>query len=180
MKNALLLSVALIAVACGASFAEDAKTKPVEFGRGAKNTMSLPETWKTTLPETGMRSLEAAVPKQGEDKDDADLSVIMLPKGGGVAGNLPRWKGQFGGEASLKAERKLKTASGVEAYVAELEGPYKGMTKDGPMTTAKEGYKMLGVIITTDGGEFYIKLIGPKATIDASKAAFDKAIESFK
>ncbi len=180
MYKAMLLSAALLSIACAASFAEDAKTKPVEFGKGAKHTLVLPETWKSTVPETGMRALEVAVPKTGDDKEDAEITVFMFPSGGGLAGNLPRWTGQFGGAESLKAQRKIKTAGGIEADIAELEGPYKGMNKDGPMTTAKEGFKMLGAVIVTDAGEFYIKLIGPKATVDAAKAAFDKAIESFK
>ena len=178
MKKVLLLSVAILSLTFGASFAEE--TKPVEFGKAAKHTMALPESWKATVPETGMRALEVAVPKQGDDKEDAEISVFMFPSGGGLAGNLPRWKGQFGGDDSLKSQRKVKTASGVEADIAELEGPYKGMNKDGPMTTAKDNFKMLGAVIVTDAGEFYIKLIGPKATVDACKAAFDKAIESFK
>jgi len=65
MSKAMLLSIAVLSIICGASFAEDAKTKPVEFGRDAKHTLALPETWKATVPETGMRALEVAVPRQG-------------------------------------------------------------------------------------------------------------------
>ncbi len=46
------------------------------------------------------------------------------------------------------------------------------------MKDAKEGYKLLGAIFEDDG--VYIKLTGPKATIDANKAAFDKLVESYK
>ena len=160
------------------SFAEE--SKPVEFGKEAKHALALPESWKATVPETGMRQLEVVVPKQGDDKEDAEITVFMFPSGGGFAGNLARWKKQFGGEESLKVKRKLKTASGVDADIAELEGTYKGMSRDGATLDAKDNYKMLGAVIVTEGGEFYIKLTGPKATVDASKAAFDKAIESFK
>jgi len=177
MNRVLLLSLVLF-LACGASFAED--VKPVEFGKGAKHTLSLPTSWKATVPEQGMRALEVDVPKTGDDKENAEISVFVFPSGGGLAGNLPRWTGQFGGADSLKSQRKVKTAAGVEADIAELEGPYKGMGKDGPMTTAKDNFKMLGAVIVTDSGEVYVKLIGPKATVDACKAAFDKAIESFK
>ncbi len=182
MSKALMLAIAFSLIVCGASFAEEAKTKSIEFGKdGSKHTISFPDTWKTSIPETGMRAMEVTVPKAGDDKEDSEISVFAFPSGGGLAGNLPRWTGAFGGADSLKAQKKVKTAAGVEADVVELEGAYKGMSKDGPMTTAKEGFKMLGAIITIPGsGEVYFKLIGPKATIEANKAAFDKAIESFK
>ena len=180
MSKALVLSVVLSLIVCGGAFAEETKTKPVEFGKTTKFTLAMPETWKSSIPETGMRVLEVAVPKSGDDKEDAEISVFVFPSSGGLAGNLPRWTGQFGGEASLKSQHKVKTASGVEADIAELEGAYKGMSKDGPMTTAKDNFKMLGAVVITPNGEVYVKLIGPKATVDANKAAFDKAIESFK
>ncbi|MEI6236540.1 MAG: hypothetical protein WCT04_26075 [Planctomycetota bacterium] len=180
MNKVLMVSFVLLMVVCGVSFAEDAKTKSVEFGKGTKHTVVMPETWKSTIPESGMRQMEVTVPKAGDDKEDGEISVFMFPSGGGLAGNLPRWTGSFGGQDSLKSQYKVKTAGGVEADIAVLEGPYKGMSKDGPMTTAKENFKMLGAVIITDKGEFYFKLIGPKATVEASKAAFDKAIESFK
>lgn len=137
----------------------------------------MPEGWTASQPG-GMRALEVKVPKSGDDKDDGEIAVFIMKGAGGVQGNLKRWTDGFGGEESLKGKREIKTAAGKTATVVELEGAYKGMNKDGPMKEAKPDYKLLGAIFEDDG--VYIKLTGPKATIDASKAAFEKMVESYK
>ena len=98
------------------------------------------------------------------------------PGRGGVKGNLTRWTGAFGGAEAKTSE--VKSAAGKAATVVEIEGAYKGMGKDGQMAEAKPNYKLLGAIFEEDG--VYIKFTGPKATMEASKAAFSKLVESYK
>jgi hypothetical protein len=176
--NKFVVCAAALLLAAGALKAEDAKTQSVEFGRDKKHTITIPAAWKNG-EASGMRAAEITVPKQGEDKDDAEIAIFMLGAGGGVDANVNRWAGQFGGADAIKNKRSVKTVGGLDATIVEIEGSYKGMGKNGPMAEAKDNYKLLGAILN-DGGDVFIKLIGPKATVDASKAAFDKLVESFK
>ncbi|HLX59925.1 MAG TPA: hypothetical protein VKX17_01465 [Planctomycetota bacterium] len=174
MYKAIATFAAMALWACGVSFGEE-KTKSVEFGKDTKHTMTVPEKWETSTPG-GMRALEVKVPKQGDDKDDGEIAVFIFAAGGGVDANIARWSKQMGGGEAKKSE--AKTASGKTATMVEIEGTYAGMGKDGQPMAAKEGYKLLGAIVDDDG--VFIKLTGPKATIAASKAAFDAMIASYK
>lgn len=169
--------LAIALVLCTFSFAED-KTKTASFGKDADaHSVTIPEKWTTSEPG-GMRALQIAVPKTGDDKDDGEIAVFIMKGGGGVAGNLPRWTGQMGGEQSLKDKKEVKSAAGKTATVVELEGAYKGMTAAGPMKEAKPDYKMLVAIFEDDS--LYFRFTGPKATVEANKAAFAKLVETYK
>lgn len=177
MKKFAMLACVLAMFLSGAAFSEEVKTKSIEFGKEEKHSMTVPATWTTSEPG-GMRAIEVVVPKTGTDKEDGEIAVFIMKGAGGVKGNVSRWSGGFGGDASVKSTKEVKSAAGKAATVVEIEGDYKGMGKDGPMKEAKPGYKLLGAIFEDDG--VYIKFTGPKATVEASKAAFDKMVETYK
>jgi hypothetical protein len=140
-------------------------------------SFTLPAAWKKGEPSNAMRKYQADVPKSGDDKENAEF--VVSKAGGGVDANIKRWSGQFGGESALKSKYEVKTAAGITATVAELEGSYAAMTMGGPQP-AKENYKQLGAIIATADGDYFLKLTGPKKTVDDNKAAFDALVASFK
>jgi len=183
--RAIVLAVVLGATAVWAADEPVKKDAPagetveVKVGAESKNTVAVPKAWKEEEPNNRMRLLQFKVPKQGEDSEDSELSYFKFPAGGGVDANIKRWSDIMGGSDSLKLKRTLKTASGVEATVAELEGTYTARTQGNP--APKPNSKMLGAIIVVEGvGEIFVRLVGPKATVEANKAAFDKMVESFK
>jgi len=152
----------------------------ITWGRTTKFTMMAPPNWKMQ-PSSGMRQLQVSIPKVGADTDDAEVVGFVFPAGGGADANIQRWVAQMGGEGSLKNRKNLKTTAGADAILAELEGSYSAMSPtDGSPQPAKSGYKMLGAFIPSAGGEVYMKLTGPKETVDAQKPAFEKMVESFK
>jgi hypothetical protein len=155
--------------------------KAVAWGKAQQFTMDVPPAWEKQEPTSRMRQLQMSIPKNGADTEDAELVGFLMPGGGGIEQNLQRWVMQMGGEGSLKGRKKIKTAGGVEAEIAELEGAYAAMSPlDGSAMPAKADYKMLGAFVPTLSGEIYLKLTGPKNTIDANKAAFEKMIETLK
>lgn len=163
-----------------AAAASSGDTQAITWGRTAKFTMMAPASWKQQ-PSTGMRQLQVSIPKVGADADDAEIVGFVFPAGGGADANIQRWVAQMGGEGSLKGRKNLKTTAGADAIIAELEGSYAAMSPtDGSPQPAKTNYKMLGAFIPSPNGEVYLKLTGPKETVDAQKAAFDKMVESFK
>jgi hypothetical protein len=152
----------------------------ITWGRATKYTMMTPPTWKQQ-PSSGMRQLQLSIPKVGADTDDAEIVGFVFPSGGGADANIQRWVAQMGGEGSLKNRKNMKTTAGADAILAELEGSYSAMSPtDGSPLPSKSNYKMLGAFIPSAGGEVYLKLTGPKETVDAQKAAFEKMVESFK
>lgn len=152
----------------------------ITWGRTTKFTMMAPANWKQQ-PSTGMRQLQVSIPKVGADVDDAEVVGFVFPAGGGADANIQRWVQQMGGEGSLKNRKNMKTTAGADAILAELEGSYSAMSPtDGSPQPSKSNYKMLGAFIPSAGGEVYLKLTGPKETVDAQKAAFEKMVESFK
>jgi hypothetical protein len=151
-----------------------AGTKPVNV---SGHSFALPGQWKVIPPSNAMRKFQAIVTKAAGDGEDGDFSVSIA--GGGVDGNISRWAGQFGGADSLKEKREIKTAGGASATIAELQGPYAAMTMQGQQPP-KEGYAQLGAIIVTPEGDYFLKLVGPKKTIEENKAAFEAMVGSFK
>lgn len=141
------------------------------------HTFALPGNWKEVPPANSMRKYQASIPKSAGDPEDGEFSV--LTGGGGVDANINRWTGQFGGPSSLVAKREIKTASGGNATVVELQGAYSAMTMQGQQP-AKDGYAQLGAVVTTAEGDLFLKVIGPKKTVDENKAAFDAMVGSFK
>jgi len=174
MSRMAVLSIFALMI-CLAVSAADEKESKLALG---DNSVTLPEGWKAVETKSKMRLAQATIPKAEGDKEDGELAVFKL--GGTVDENIQRWTGQFGGKEALKDRRTVKTASGKEAVIVEYEGTLTAMGPGGGKAEPKEGMKMLGALIVTDGGQFQFKLTGGKKTIDAQKAAFDKMVESFK
>jgi len=148
--------------------------------RAGEFSMTAPVAWKQEAA-SGLRQVQMRIPKVGNDAEDSELVGFNMPNSGGFEGNLPRWEKQMGGDGTVKNKKGLKTAVGADAMLAELEGSYSAMSPvDGSQMPAKAGYKMLGAHIPTKAGDVYFKLYGPKETVDAQKAAFEKMVESFK
>jgi hypothetical protein len=147
------------------------------FGTDPAYSLRLPPEWVKEEPSNNMRLLQVRVPKAAEDTENAELTVIKAT--GGADANIERWKGQFGGEKSLISKVIEKTYADVPATIVEFEGTYSAMNVDGK-SEPKSGYKMLAAVIITDKGEYYVKMPGPRATVDANKAAFIQAVKTFR
>jgi hypothetical protein len=94
--------------------------------------------------------------------------------------------GQFVGPggAAPKPRRDKTTISGCEVEIIDLSGTYKdspGGPFAGGKTINRENYRMLGAIIQTkDAGNYFLKLYGPKATIDENEKGFQEMVKSLK
>ncbi len=96
-------------------------------------------------------------------------------QGGGVEANITRWKKQFEGEVKVTPE--TLTYDKQEVAIVTMEGTFL----DGAIMarkTAKEGYLLLGAIIPHATGDVFLKMTGPKAEMEKSKADFKKLVAS--
>ena len=153
--------------------AEDLKVEVSE------QTFTKPAAWKSEKTTSKMRAAQFSVPgKGGEESAECVLFYFGPGAGGGAQANLQRWVGQFARDP--KPEFKVDDAKVGDTPVAFLFA--NGTFMDGPpfggAKVPKENYGMAAAVLGTKPGYIFVKMTGPKAVVDASKADFKKMIES--
>lgn len=127
-----------------------------------------PEGW-TPQPGAPMRDLSFAFGEKGE----GECYLSRLPgAGGGLVANVNRWRGQMGLEPMTEAEivaLPKKPMFGLQGTFVDVTGTFSGMG-GGP---ARDNYRMLGVIVSSDAGAVFVKLTGPAELVAANQAKFD-------
>ena len=91
--------------------------------------------------------------------------------------NVNRWRKQLGASA-LSAEEisalPKRTLFGQLATLVDISGDFGGMSG----AEGKKGYRLLGLILSNQAGAVFVKMIGPKADVDANATKFDEFIAS--
>ena len=138
-------------------------------------TMPKPVTWVWTAPAMQFRALQYAVPALGVNAPAAELvfSVFLAGDGGPVDANLDRWSNQFrAGNAAAESKRSQSTVNGMQVSRVESVGDYMGMGAAAP----RPGYMQLGAIVQAPGRTVFMKVVGPQATVESNRAAFEAMI----
>ena len=146
-----------------------------------------PAGWRSS-GTTSMRAATYPVgPAQG-DQDAAECVVYFfgLGQGGSIQANIDRWEGQFktsGGQPAPAKVTKL-TIHGLPVTTIDVSGEYSGMA--GPAATAATppvrvpGYRLLGAIVESPGGNVFIKFTGSAKTMAANQPKFQQLLDSFE
>jgi len=143
-----------------------------------------PAGWKSS-GTTSMRAATYPVaPVQG-DRDAAECVVYFfgLGQGGSIQANIDRWKGQFSTSGGKPAPARIikTTVHGLPVTTIDVSGEYSGMA--GPLATASvrvSGYRLLGAIVESPGGNVFIKFTGSAKTIAANQPKFQQLLNSFE
>lgn len=141
--------------------------KPAPSGQQEEAPLAwvVPEGWAELAP-TQMRMVNLKVGDEGEC-----YLTILGGDGGGMAGNVNRWRGQIGlddlAESEIAALPKIKVL-GREASLIDLRGSYTGMGTEG-----KDDWALLGAITTSDRFTLFVKFIGPRALIERESGRFE-------
>ena len=138
-------------------------------------TMPKPVTWVWTVPSMQFRALQYAVPAEGVNSPAAELVFSVFPAGDGgpVDANLDRWSNQFrAGNAAAESKRSQSTVNGMQVSRVESVGDYMGMGAAAP----RPGYMQLGAIVQAPGRTVFMKVVGPQATVESNRAAFEAMI----
>jgi hypothetical protein len=147
-------------------------------------TLTAPAGWTKKEPTSRIVEAEFSTPPAGGDMAPGRLTAMGA--GGSVEDNVTRWVGQFVGQggAVAKPQRDKTSAGGAQIEVVDLAGTYKdspGGPFAGGKTIMRDNYRMLGAIIQTkDKGNYFLKLYGPKATIDAAEKGFHEMVKSVR
>ncbi len=137
--------------------------------------------WEKVKPRSNMLDAEFRIPKVGGDERDGRL--IIMGAGGSVKANIDRWAGQFTtakGKPVEDFELTETKVAGQSVHLMDISGTFAD-SMGGPVSpkTKRENYRMLGSVIETEKlGKYFVKLYGPKATIDANSDAFKALIQS--
>jgi hypothetical protein len=186
-----LAALGVLAAACSERPAE-----PEQGERSARATVAplvytVPATWTQTVDEPrSARRAAYRVPKTGGDTEDGELLVLFYGTGsnGDRDKSWDEWFKQFDGDPKATAQRKSFQASGMEVETFDFTGTYKlnmgpqrrGM-KTSPVQMVKNDYRMIGAVVhTTDRGNWFFRLVGPKDTVASHEAEMRALLESVK
>jgi len=138
-----------------------------------------PPDWIAQEPTSAMRKAQYRLPHVQDDAEDAECVVYYFGAsgGGGVDANVERWCSQFeqpDGRASKDVlVRGERAVAGMPVHDVELSGTYVAETAPGSgVRVNKPGYRMLAAIVESDHGAYYVKLVGPEATVQQHAFAF--------
>jgi len=127
-------------------------------------SFTAPSDWKSSPPSSRMRKAQFSVP--GESGKDAETVFFYFGGGGagGVKANVDRWMKQF--EKPEGQRVATETIGETKVTYAQAHGTYLSGRPFGTKT-ANPGYAMLAAIIEGKQGAIFIKMTGPKKTVEA-------------
>ena len=142
------------------------------------------DSWQNVKPKNSIRVAEYQLPGEA---GPADMAVYYFGKnqGGGIEDNVRRWAGQFSSADS--------STTGSDAQVARMEhgdlqialvkthGTYNpgSMGPMGPKAEPQADYALFGLVVAGGPeGSVFIKVTGPKATLDEQNEDLEKMAQS--
>lgn len=194
MKRIILTisAAALLTAGCGGNGDSGRTETPRDMGgtdaKATEVTWKVPEGWVEETPANAMRKAQFALPAAEGDATDGEVVITFFPgegQVGGVEANIDRWYGQMsqpdGSSTKDVAEVERSTVNGMKHVRVEMTGTYNGgMMMGGHGATEMTGYKMISTIVQSDAGPYFVKAVGPEATINKWEESYDQFLASFK
>ena len=174
-------------VATESSAASTAKPEGETLPAAAASELvfTLPDGWIAEAPAVPLRKVQARVPRVGIDAHDAELTVLWRGTVGmgPLEAQLTRWSQQFTQVDGASSRERLKltnrTIGGRAVTEAELEGTCVAERVPGSAERWNEPeWKLLGAVIESEFGPYYVRLVGPRATVDAAASGFRALLQS--
>ena len=154
-------------------------------GSGSGSTAlvwAVPEGWVEETPSSTMRKAQYKV--AGETGDGECVVYYFGPdQGGDALANVRRWADQFHQPDGRASQDILETeeiqVGPVKVLLAKVTGTYSGgMAMRGGPSQSLESYMLLGAVAEGPDANWFFKLTGPEATLQANEGAFRAMIES--
>ncbi len=149
----------------------------------------VPSTWIVEQPTSSMRKAQLRLP--GDDGGDSDAELVIYnfgttpEAGGSVEANFDRWCGQFiqadGRDSTEVAVRRESQIGGMAVHTIDISGRYVAAVRPGnPEKHDKPDQRMLGSVIISPDGKYFLKLLGPSSTVEKHAARYDEFLRSLK
>lgn len=146
-----------------------------------------PTGWVAKTPSSSMRVADFALPKAAGDEEDATATLYFFGanQGGGVSANIDRWISQMtqpDGKASKDvAKTSAMESHGLKISLIDLTGTYVAEMSPGATEHFnKPGFRLRAAVVETPGGPYYVKVIGPSATVAKWNASIDQFLKSLR
>jgi hypothetical protein len=145
-----------------------------------------PKEWVVQPPNSSMRVAEFVLPRAQGDGEDASLVIYFFQGGGGsVQANLERWTSQMvqpdGRPSSRVAKTSALTAHGLAITVLDIAGTYTAEMMPGSGSTRnKPNFRLKAAVVETPGGPYFVKLTGPRKTVDRWDASVGEFLTSLR
>ena len=139
--------------------------------------LTVPEGWRGETPTSSMRAAQVAVPGAG---GEGQLTVFHFGAGGGggVDANLDRWLSQVVLDPGTQPKREVIEASPMKIHVVDASGKVTASRVGSFPAQDEAGWRLLGAVIEAEGGPWYLRLVGPKDTLEAQREAFLKMLRT--
>ena len=133
----------------------------------------VPAGWTSKPPTSPMRVAEFTLPRATGDSEDASVTVFFFgaSQGGNVQANIDRWIGQMAqpdGQPSSKVAKTTAStaASGLKLSIVDVSGTYVAEVAPGSSERFnKSGFRQIAVYVATPSGPYFVKCVGPTATV---------------
>lgn len=156
---------------------------PPGSGSGATGlTWKVPAKWKSEPPASSMRRAQYRIPGPG---GPAECIVFYFGpgQGGSPQANVERWASQFRRPDGSPVGDALKTRSikvgDIPVMLVEVAGTFVG-GMGGAATPTQGDHMMLAAIAEGPDANWFFRAIGPRATLAAARADFEKMAQSIK
>jgi hypothetical protein len=139
-----------------------------------------PKGWRAEPPANEMRRAQYRVPGAGGE-GECVVFYFGPGQGGDPASNVDRWAAQFehpDGKNSMPA--RIRTINGLRVLAVETTGTYLAGGMTGGAVEKKAGWALLGAVVQGPDSNWFFKFTGPKATVEAQRAAFEAMLSSLR
>lgn len=143
-----------------------------------------PSGWKPVGAAGSMRLAQWELPGEGEEVA-AEVVIFYFGEGSGgsVEDNLERWFGQFeqpDGSATKEIARVDRFEVGtLHATRADMSGKYVAPVRPGARERRNlPDYRMIATVVEGKGGPWFIRLLGPKVTVEKWSPSFDAFLKN--
>lgn len=180
------LSTVMVVLAAMAAQAADPAGKPAMHRvQDAGLRYQVPASWQRVPAPSDMRAAQYRIDgPTAEPGDDAEAVLFFFGpgQGGTTEANLERWYGQFtqpdGKPSRDAAVMTVRTVRGLKVTSVDLSGTYTAQMKPGQGGGPQPGTRMLAAAIEGAGGPWFLRVVGPAATVAAVAPEFDQTVLS--
>ncbi len=157
---------------------------PPGSGAGSRGlTWTPPSGWTKETPSSPMRRAEYRIP--GKDGPGACVVFYFGPgQGGDARANVARWASQFRRADGSPVGDGFKTrefkVGDLAVVTVEVAGTYVGGMGGGPAGPERPDYMLLGAVVQGPDANWFFRATGPRTTMEAQRAAFEKMIRSVR
>jgi hypothetical protein len=143
----------------------------------------MPRGWTQEVPSSSLRRAQYRIPGPG---GPAECAVFYFGpgQGGDARANAARWAGQFhrpdgGAVGDALKTREIKVGD-IPVVLVEVTGTYVGGMGNAASGPGQPNYMLLGAIAQGPDANWFFRATGPRATLEAQRAAFEALIQSIR